>query len=737
MLHDAIAALREEAIRPVIERHQSGKFIEFRVRGVPVIVFEVGDKAGRDVAIASLLRMKISEKLIRELCDVSHGWICKVRARLRSGGIAEVVRTRPPGRPRTMTSRMRRRLPELQAQAMNQQEIARELGIAPSILSRELRSASQKRVEQLGFETSSVADESRREDADEQVRKVDEEAAPEDASGAAHEQPEATEVAEDASSSSRDEELAPGAALPSGPTEHPTRYAGVLLVAGALAAIGVRQALAASRVARPKGAIYDATTAMFALMAAWSAGFPSLESMHERDARALGVVLGLERSPSVRTLHRAIAQMRATFDPSAFSAAWMHALTAATLPARLVFGLDGHFKPYAGDEPIDKGWDSKRRLGTKGIADVLLTDERGWTWSSTHVGAGDALSSHVLAEARRLRATFGDARPIVLAFDRGGFAFDALDALDAEGFGYVTYVPGTVKLPPLAEIAPPHDGVGESAFVHAKLAHHARLLVERDGSDLVPIASNLTTLVDAPEVVRLLRTCRGAQENAFKAARAHAHIDRLVDRGDATRAPDDRPINNPARTKLKMEIAALRQREADLAKERPSTAGRRQKQINDDRFRVGVERQLAEIDLERTPTKVPRVSVESNAEKATLNTDNRALLQPMKLATENARRWLLATLHDGLAPTDAPYDVEATARTLSALLRAPGSVRFDDNVVHVTLDLPLPPTAHARLDEALRGISDAQFRFTDGTRRLAVRLAPRPTRDTLPHQASR
>ena len=54
---------------------------------------------------------------------------------------------------------------------------------------------------------------------------------------------------------------------------------------------------------------------MLALVAAWSYGYPSLEAMHEADARALGVVLGLERSPSVRTLHRAIAQMRADYDP--------------------------------------------------------------------------------------------------------------------------------------------------------------------------------------------------------------------------------------------------------------------------------------------------------------------------------------------------------------------------------------------------------------------------------------
>ena len=758
MLADAIAALREEATRPVVVRHASGKVIELHMRGVPVLVFEVGDRAGRDVAIASLVRAKIPDDEIRALCGVSHGWVCKVRARLRAGGIDEVVRVRPSGRPRAISARTRGRVVKLKAEGKSGRAIARALDIAPSIVGRELQELASERAVQVEIDAAPGCAEAssepaappvphRAEDAPEE-KLVEEEPssseeslcteapAGEDEVSPSAEQP--SEIEHEVSAK-QEEELAPGAPLPSGPTEHPTRYAGLLLVVGALCALGIRKAFEASRVSRPKGAIYDATTTLFAMMSAWIAGFVSLESMHERDARALGVVLGLERSPSVRTLHRAVAQMRATFDPSAFSAEWIRSLAAATLPQRLIFGVDGHFKTYTGEEPIDKGWDSKRRLATKGLAEVAIHDERGWTWSSVSVGAGDALSSHVLAEARRLRAQLGDAQPIVLAFDRGGFAFDALDALDADDFCYVAYVPNTVKLAPSAElsaIAPEHDGVGELAWTHPKLHHRARLLVLRDSKALVPMVTNLTTLVEAPDVVEVLRSCRGAQENAFKAARAHAHIDRLVDRGDATRSPDDRPIDNPERARLKREVAALQQREAALAAERATKDGRARKAINDDRFRVGAQRQLAQIELKRTPTKVPRIATDPNAEKATLDTSNRRLLQPMKLATEGARRWLLATLHDGLVPTDQTYDADTAARTLTALLRAPGTVRFEDETVHVTLDLPLAPEAHARLDAALRGITDRQFRFSDGRRRLVVGLAPRPTRATLPHAKS-
>jgi hypothetical protein len=180
----------------------------------------------------------------------------------------------------------------------------------------------------------------------------------------------------------------------------------------------------------------------------------------------------------------------------------------------------------------------------------------------------------------------------------------------------------------------------------------------------------------------------------------------------------------------------LKQREEALAAERATEGGRSRKAINDDRFNVGVARRVAENELKRSPTSVPRIAVEPNAEKAKLDTANRRLLQPLKLATEGARRWLMATLHDGLVPTDKPYDADTTARTLAALVRAPGTVRFEDDNVQVTLDLPLPREAHSRLDAALRAIADRHLRFSDGKRRLVVRLAPRPTRATLPHMSS-
>jgi hypothetical protein len=233
-------------------------------------------------------------------------------------------------------------------------------------------------------------------------------------------------------------------------------------------------------------------------------------------------------------------------------------------------------------------------------------------------------------------------------------------------------------------------------------------------------------------VVQQLRTHRGAQENSFKAARSFAHIDQLVDRGGASHAPDDRLIPNPARAALKKEQHQAAERIAELADQTPTSSGRSRKDINNDRFWAEVDRQHIESQLRAAPAKVPRLTIEPDAQRAQLKTRHRQLLQPLKFAADNARRWLLGTLGTALAPSDQPHDLETTARTLLALLRAPGSLRFEDRLVTVTLELPLPPTPHARLAAALVALDAQALLFTDRRRHVCFRLAPRPSRVDIP-----
>lgn len=704
-----------------------------------VASFRKGDAVGRAISIATLLRIGVGLKTdtIAELCDASHGGVCAVRRRLAEGGVDRVVEGARRGAPRKVVGASEQLLREKRAAGASAREIATVLKISKSLAATEVKRLTTPRTGEQQALPPSVPCAVRETAGPTSEREAEPELAPETPISSS-ELGTANEAVDDVARAVEDlevteraapvvMELGAGVPLESGPAEHPCRYAGTLLVCAAASALGVFSALDVGHVTRPVTAVYDAHHVTTALMAAWGAGYGSLEAMHERDAGGLGVVLGLQRSPSVRTLHRAIVQMRERIDIVDLNAALMRGVLAAQLPERLWFGLDGHFKAYSGDEPIEKGWDSKRRLASKGVADIFVTDAHGFTWAMHPVAVGSSLSQHLEETAHTLRSVLGDRRPIVLTFDRGGFDFDVLDALDKAGFFYVGYVPGSVKLPDLASIAPAEDGVGEVAFDHARLHHRARLLAERDNTALIPVVTNLPTLVDTDTVVRELRAHRGAQENSFKAARSFAHIDRLVDRGGASRAPDDRPIPNPARSALKQEEQGASARIAELAKETPKVSGRSRQEINDDRFWAAVRGLEIKRELRAAPATVPRVTVEPEAQRATLRTRNRLLLQPLKLATDNARRWLLGALGPALAPTDNPYDMTATARTLLALVRAPGNVRFEDDAVTVTLELPLPPTPHVRLGTALAELDSHALKLADG-RRVRFRLASRPTR---------
>ncbi len=686
-----------------IRRIESGDYIYITRGSLVRLAFRRDDPASRNVVIATLLEAKLKGRVVAKLVGVSPAQVTKVKKAVARGGLRAAADVRKGGRRLEMQGERLEEVRALRARGATHLEIAKRVGVARSTVSVALQGMPAGEPGRISDSPLEVPE--------------------------AHSVDDASESVDDSDS---DDELLPCEPLPPGPAEHPSAYAGTVLLCAAVQLLGVPQALAMAGAKRGLRWGYTGLEVMYALICGWAAGHRSIESMHERDARGLGVILGLERSPCVRTLHRAIQQMTQTLRPLVLGAALLRG-TASAIEPSVVYGIDGHFKKYTGKERIDKGWDSKCRLVTKGLQDVYVTDEHGCVVYRTPVIASDRLSLHVLEVARQLRAGHDADEHIVVAFDRGGFAFDVLNQLDAEGFGYITYVLAKVKTPELSGIAPSEDGIGAVAWEHDSLSHAARLLVRRDGTHLIPMVTNLVD-VDAAVIVERLRSARAMQENGFKAARAFMAIDALNDRGGATRAPDDRLVPNPERAVVRAQNVEIRERIDALAEERPVRGKRKPSDIADDMLLAELQQVTVDKQLASTPVKVPTHSLDPEAERAWLRVRNRALLLPLKLAADNARRGLLGLLGAALSPSDAEWDESSRTRTLLALIRAPGTLRFSRDEVHVTLTLPLPPTPHARLAQALEALDSHDLRFTDGERRLRVRLAPRPTRSTLPHK---
>lgn len=703
--------------RYVIERMELDGYVAFSLGGRPLFGYRADDVVGRDLVIGMLRTMRVPGKEVAKLSGMSTAHVSGIRKRMLAEGIKSITDRRKEGRPTTLSAKQMRCIERERRAGATYAEIASSNGVTVSSIRRHLArvgvtpSPQQSSLLLDAPPTPTL-------DAAAQVEEV-----------RAETTSDAAIDPRDAAEAERAELLAARPLVPSA-LSHRTPYAGTMLLAAGLCELGVRDALETAGCTRPKKSLYDATTITFALACAWGSGFASLESMHERDAHGLGIVLGLERSPSVRTLHRAIGQMTSSIDLGVFGDALMRGLRRSLTKAPTVFGIDGHFKAYSGKAPIDKGWDSKRRLATKGLLDMVITDTQGRTWTVCGTPAGDSLSRHVLDGARALRQALGPAQDVVLAFDRGGFDFEVLNALAKEGFSYISWVPFSVNLPDLAQIAPSTDGLGQAQWMHTRLSHPARLMVQRDGEDLVPATTNLPSTVASTTAMRMLRRARGMQENAFKAARVHAHIDRLSDRGGARIEPDTRLVEHPEHRKWYEQLEELTDKlgQLDACDARCTAPGAT---MSAEAVVTHLEHAVAKKRLKEIPARVARIELDPNAKRAFLKTRNRALLLPMKYAAENARRWWIDTLASALAPSDAEYDESAVTRTLTALLQAPGTVQIGVHDVCVTLDLQLPPKPHQRLANALVALDRRNLKSPDGARTVRFRLEPRVTRERI------
>jgi len=681
------------------------------------------DSLAANTFIAAALLAGWQGKTVAKLAFSSPAAVSRVRSRVAEGGFAGLAQQAPSGRPPALSVKQVKRARSLRAQGDSFAQIADTFGVSKTCI-----------VRLLGGVPAGAAPQAAQPSLPAPSAPVEESVRAETTQSAEVETARSAEVETAQSAADPDTSRAPraGEVIPPDGTPHACRYAGAVLIHAALSALGLGGVLNQACALRPEEAVYPAKTVAYALCGAWAAGHPSLESMHEQDPFSLGLILGLARAPSVRTLHRALVQMTEKMDPVQLWAAAMMAMMSARPPPIPVFGIDGHFKAYSGHAPIDKGWNTKHRLAEKGVATVRVNDLHGHTFSEVMVPAGDSLHEQVLPIARALReaqsrTAQGHERPTVLAFDRGGFSFDVLNTLAAESFWYIAWVPSSVKLPALAQVAPREDGVAEAAWTHPSLTHASRLLVTRDGDVLVPATSNLPPWIDATAAMALLRGARGMQENAIKSARAFAHIDRLSDRGVEMNLPDNRMVTNPERSRLLALRDDLYARGAALAAERGRRERRALREITLDEMVTGLHLTVVEEQLGETARVVPRQTVDPEARRAMLKVRHRQLVLPLKNHLENGRRWLAAALGASLCPSAHTWDQDTRFRTLTALLRAPGTLRCHRDRIDVELVLPLAPTAHARLSRGLQGLDELDLRASDG-RSLRIRLAPRPVR---------
>src|SRR5664280_2546008 len=272
-----------------------------------------------------------------------------------------------------------------------------------------------------------------------------------------------------------------------------------------------------------------------------------------------GAAVGLALIPQLGTLRGRLSALADSCDPLQLQRAFAAGMLAADPAADAVYFVDDHFVPYAGAQPVAKGWNTKRRHAQPGRDDTLVVDARG---RAVVFGSGEptGLASNLPGVLTQLRQVLGPDAPILLGFDRGGSYPSAFTTCRDAGAHWVSYrrapLVATTATPTQATITRGGEQVQvvlADEMVQIKDYGPARQLTlyENDAPVLQVLTSDTTAT--AVGLLYWLRA-RWRIENMFSCAAARGGIDALADYGMDI-GPDTRKVTNPTRTAARKKVA--------------------------------------------------------------------------------------------------------------------------------------------------------------------------------------
>lgn len=340
--------------------------------------------------------------------------------------------------------------------------------------------------------------------------------------------------------------------------------AGVLLAVPALMQSGVFSA--AEEVYGHIGpAFYGLRTTMLALLLMALLRIKRPEGLKEHEPVDLGRLLGLDRTPEVKTLRRKLLRLAISGQAEAFGRKLAERRVARRGRALGFLYVDGHVRVYHGNRRLPKAHVTRMRLSLPATTDYWVNDKHGDPLFVVTAELNAGLARMLPVVTAEIRALLGPDRRVTVVFDRGGWSPKLFVKLIAAGFDVLTYRKGRWKDIPAAEFAPCHARIDGRRVSYELNDRNVRLLkgrlrlrqITRRSGDAhqTPI---VTSRRDLPAVVLAYRMFeRWRQENFFKYLRDEFALDALVDYAAEPLAAEQL-VPNPERRRAEKELAAAR-----------------------------------------------------------------------------------------------------------------------------------------------------------------------------------
>jgi len=703
------------------------------------VVAEYGetDLAMRNMVIVTLRRVGFPGWRVAEVFGLTPTYVARLKSAAARDGAAALAGQDGPGRPRALGEDKWDLARQWREQGASDLEIGRRLGVAGTTVARRLagqpaETGAGLRQEELELAPPGPALAPGRQP----------EPGPGDGSGREQQEPAggaglAAEPAGGAGGGPPSPPPGPGGPRMTGGVFW-SRYAGAMLLHAFTARAGAGQVLeSAAGAGRGTGGYRFADVALLSVTSmCFALGAQTTEQVKHLTAACAGPLAGLAVLPHLRTLRPALAAIAEAADPLALQEMAARAMLAADPVTSGVYYVDDHFVPYAGAQPVAKGWNNKRGKAERGRADTHVTAHDGRAVCFV-TGEPSGLSVTLPKALAELRKAAPPGAAIMVGFDRGGAYAQVFRHCREQGVHWVSYRRAPLAVPAMLPVITTVTTAGrrrEIAWAEEKVqvkdyGQARQLTLFEHGKVVLQV---LTSDFDAcpAEILAWLKS-RWREENFLKYASENYGIGKICDYIAGTEA-NTKVIDNPARKKANAAVreaekavaAAERDLAVLLADPAISPAAKNTRLIPAAQDKIAAtHKELAAAAAARDtiPAKLPANLIDPQAQVALLRTCRRGLQMVLRLHAHNAEHWLANHLNAYLQDDD-----EYRAITRQTIIRGlAGTITYTPQAITVELDRPGAPRVARALTLLIDEINQTPPAMPGDTRPITYQLTPR------------
>src|SRR5713101_7287702 len=421
-----------EEINAVVARVRERGQVAYFASGVPLFVHAADDPVGQRIAAVQMMALGLARQdELSAALAVNRSTLYRQGRKLATAGVLGVVDgKRGPRGPHRFTPDKRQRVTQLLGEGVSIRQAAQHVGVTEGTIRHalrrgELRAAAEARPARPL--------EAPRERSERDARAPGGVAVQRHVERALARLGQLTEAA------------------PQFVAAEAVRYGGALLALPALLTLGVLEA-GEQTYGTLKKAFYGlrATLLVLAFMALLRIRTP--EQLQGHPPGELGVLLGLDRAPEVKTLRRKLWELATRRQATQFSQRLAECWVRDQADAVGLLYVDGHVRPYHGTaHTLPEAWSARRRLCLPATTDIWVNQQDAQPLFVVTAPANDDLLAmlrrEILPEVRRL---VGDRR-VTLVFDRQGWSPDFFQEAHRLGFDILTYRKGASPPWPLED----------------------------------------------------------------------------------------------------------------------------------------------------------------------------------------------------------------------------------------------------------------------------------------------